>query len=151
MKKLTLLLLLIISLCSYAQYSDNNFSVSFYTSMKSSRGAEVRGYYDTWYLSFQAEQFIKEKKNYFNWGFSLGLFNAYDRFTLIYGLRVGFMNIEGDSKPSFGLEAESNYSITEDVFIGVRLAYDIYYDSLNNYEPEAYELIRPFLKIGYKF
>ena len=60
---------------TFAQYSGSGYkyTVSFYSSLNFSKGVEVRGEFETWYLAFQAENFIKEEKFFLNWGFGLGL------------------------------------------------------------------------------
>lgn len=143
-----LLILLFTTIFSYSQEYRTTFSA--YTALNFSKGFEVRGEFYNWYLAFQAENFIKEREYYTNWGFSLGMMEQINRFDFIYGLRVGFIKT-GQNKPSFGIETELDYNINKDVFVAVRLAYDTYFDSPNIEYPTGYHMVRPFLKIGYKF
>lgn len=149
MKKTNLLLItLFITVLSYSQEYRTTFST--YTAFNFSKGFELRGEFGDWYLAFQAENFIKEREYYTNWGFSLGMMEQINRFDFIYGLRVGFIKTD-QNKPSFGIETELDYNINKDVFVAVRLAYDTYFDSPNIENPTSYHMLRPFLKIGYKF
>jgi len=129
----------------------DKYAVSFYTSLNFSKGVEVRGEFETWYLAFQAENFIKEEKFFLNWGFGLGLLKETYQFQYSGGIRVGFIHIQGVKKPAFGLEAEIDYLINDAVFIGVRAAYDVYIDSPSVEQPNSESLARGFIKIGYKF
>ena len=149
MKKITTTLILLISLFSYSQ--NYNTSASFYSSTDFSRGFEYRGEWNKMYIALQGESFINKDHNFINWGFAIGGVKRYENFDLLGGARVGFIITEKGSKPSFGLETELDYKINEDVFIGVRCAYDIYYDSVTNKVPVSKNLLRGFLKIGYKF
>lgn len=148
MKKTILLLTILLTTYTYSQ--DYRTTFSAYTALNFSKGFELRGEFEDWYLAFQAENFIKDRDYYTNWGFSLGMIEQINRFYFIYGLRFGFIKTD-QNKPSFGIETELNYNINKDVFVAVRLAYDTYFDSPSIEYPTSYHMVRPFLKIGYKF
>ena len=148
MKKLLLIILISISLESFAQY---DISFSAYSSLEFSKGIELRGEFEDWYIAFQAENFIKDEDYFFNWGGSVGMLKRTYNFDYTGGIRVGFMVIDGESKPLFGLESEIDYKINESVFIGVRATYDKYFDSPNVETPTSKQMLRGFVKIGYKF
>lgn len=133
MKKLIVVLLFTVSV--YSQ--DYNTSLSFYSDNTFSKGIELRGEFENWYLSLQGE-YHKEK---LNWGFSLGNFNNFNKFTWFYGLKTGFIN----KNPNFGAETELDYNL-KNFFIGFRLSYDVILPK----EDSNYQKIRPFLKVGFK-
>ena len=144
------LLIITTVLFSYSINAQYKTTFSAYTDLNYSKGFEIRGEFKNWYLGFQAENLYVDKEYALNWGFSIGCYEDLNRFTWLYGIRVGFIVLDG-SKPSFGVETELDYNINESVYIGVRGAYDMYLDSPNVETPQSYSLIRPFIKIGYKF
>ncbi len=150
MKKI-ITLILILSLNHLVQSQEYNTSVSAYTSTNYTKGFEIRGEFENWYIGFNAENFLKDKEFYFGWGFSVGAFKEYNDFTFFGGAKVGFMRVNNNSKPLFGLETEIDYNISENFFIGLRGSVDIYFDSPSVEEPKTITLIRPFIKLGYKF
>lgn len=144
------LLIIITFLFSYSINAQYKTTFSAYTDLNYSKGFEVRGEFENWYLGFQAENLYVDKEYALNWGFSIGCYEDLNRFTWLYGIRVGFVVLDS-SNPSFGIETELDYNINESVYIGVRGAYDMYLDSPNVETPQSYSLTRPFIKIGYKF
>lgn len=141
---------------TYSQCSLNRsdqFTASFYSSLQFSKGFELRPEFDDWYLAFQAEQFLKGSDKFFNWGFSVGLIKYVPRTSIKWfgGIRVGFMHVNGPKKPAFGLETESTYPLSENVDLGIRGAYDVYMDSPSMQEPNSESLLRPFVKLIYRF
>lgn len=146
-KYIALIIMLLLSYIANAQYKT---TFSGFTDFNFSKGVEIRGEFENWYLGFQAENLYIDREQSLNWGFSLGCYEDLNRFTWFYGVRVGFVVLDS-SKPSFGVETELDYNINDNVYIGVRGAYDLYLDSPNVQTPQSYELIRPFIKIGYKF
>lgn len=136
---------------TFSAYSQRTqISYSFYTALDFSRGVEIRGEFEDWYLSFQLENFIENQVSFINWGGSIGMIKSTRDFDFIGGIRVGFMTFDGDQKPAYGIEIESDYKINDRVFIGLRFAHDSYANStLTEYKHDS--LDRVFLKIGYKF
>ena len=149
MKKLIITILVFVSFSEIA-ISQESITYCFYTSFNFSRGVEVRPQYGDWYLSIQAEEFYKQDQRFFNWGFSLGLMKTKNDFDFFGGIRVGMMNFDSRQTPAFGIELEVDYHINDNVIIGFRTALDSYADSeIDKLNSE--ELVRGFLKIGYKF
>ena len=146
-KYIALIIMLLLAYIANAQYKT---TFSGFTDFKFSKGVEIRGEFENWYISFQAENFIIEKQYAFNWGFSVGSFENIDRFDIYYGLRVGFLILDG-SKPVYGIEIELDYNIKENVYIGLKCVYDLYLYADELDTPKSKSIIRPMLKIGYKF
>lgn len=150
--KLIIILLFVNLYSANAQRSiDYNYTISFYSSLQFSKGIELRGEFNNWYMSFQSENFLKDQQYFFNWGSAVGLMKQTHNFNYFGGLRVGFMHVEDGKKPLFGLETEIDYNINESVYIGIRGTYDQYFDSPNIETPTSKEMLRAFVKIGYKF
>lgn len=149
-KKMNKLIILSMIVFGSKMFSQNRMSYSFYSAMNFSRGVELRGEFEDWYISFQGENFIKKQKEFLNWGFAIGLIKYVGSFDVYGGIRVGFMKFEKRNSPSYGIEIETDYFVTEDVFIGLRYAHDSYANStLTNFKYDS--LDRVFIKIGYKF
>lgn len=144
-----LYILLFLTMGAFSQEYKTAFSA--YTSTDYTKGFELRGEFEEWYIAFHAENFIKNKEFNFKWGFALGAFQDINKFTYYYGINLGFLVVEGHSKPLIGLEIELDYNINNNLYVGVRGSYDTYFDSPNVETPKSYTLIRPFIKIGYKF
>lgn len=70
MKKLLTVLVLIITLNSYSQQCrkdiGSEMSISFYTSLDNSKGFEVRGQFDNFYMGMQVESFVFDNKDHLN-------------------------------------------------------------------------------------
>lgn len=144
----TLAIIMLVTWGSYAQ-SDIKFSV--YSSLDFSKGFEIRGDFEDWYMAFQLESFLKNKETFLNWGGSIGIIKEVNSFDYLGGIRAGFMIVDKQSKPSFGLEAEVDYNINENVFIGLRCAYDACLHSPDVETPTSKKMLRGFIKIGLKF
>lgn len=157
MKRLLLILVLLTSTLTYSQYGryDTSYTISAYSSLNFSKGFEIRGEFTDWYMAFQFENFYKEIDGenmfHFNWGGALGIMRSHRDFNFLGGIRLGLMNIPDDTaKPSYGVELEVDYNISEMVFIGVRGTYDQYLNSTPT-EPNSVNYSRVFAKIGLRF
>ncbi|QQV91485.1 hypothetical protein M1M25_gp051 [Tenacibaculum phage Gundel_1] len=144
-----LLVIMCISWGANAQQTTYDFSVSSSTNF--SKGAELRGNFKTWYIAFQLEHFLKDKDFLLNWGAAIGIMKNYNDFTFTGGVRFGFIIKNGYTKPSKGLETEIDYNVTDTMFFGVRGAYDVYHDSPDINTPTSKDMIRAFVKVGFKF
>ena len=154
MRKLIIILLLFSGISLYSQYyNTNDYSISFsgYSSLDYSKGFEIRGEFTNWYVAFQGENFVKDKEFHFNWGGALGLMRSYKKLDFFGGVRVGFIHIEDGAKPSFGLELETDYRLSNTFFVGIRGAHDIYFNSPHVTTPNSESFTRLFVKFGLKF
>lgn len=157
-KNLLVLAVLFISTLSYSQYRryDDSVTFSVYSAFKFSKGFEIRGEFGDWYMAFQAENFYKDVEGekdmfHFNWGGAIGILRSHRDFNFLGGIRLGLMHIPDDtSKPSYGVEAEVDYNLNENVFIGIRGTYDQYLNSTPT-EPNSVNYSRVFAKIGVRF
>ena len=143
-------LILILGFC-YGANAQYNTSFSAYSDLNFSKGVEIRGEFEDWYIGFQAENYIQDKEYFFNWGFSVGVLKQYENFDMLGGGRVGFITVNNTKKPLFGIETEIDYKISDNFFIGVRGSYDMYFDSPNIETPTSKKVLRGFIKAGYKF
>jgi hypothetical protein len=151
--KTTIILILISSILT--SYSQTTTSFSAYSSFDFSQGVELRGEFERdWYISMQVERFYHKEAYNINWGFSVGVLREISRsVTFLGGGRVGMISIQDNGqKPSFGLEAELDYMLSEVFYVGLRGSADVYFNTINDSEPPNTEkLIRGFIKIGFKF
>lgn len=155
MKKLiTIILLTLSSIAVQSQqcrsYMGDDMSISFYTSLDYSKGFEFRGEFDNFYMAFQVESFVFDEEDHLNWGGSLGFLKNYENYSLLGGIRGGFVSLKGGMRPSFGLEAEADLNLFNNIFVGVRVTYDLYMNSTLE-EVNSSNYSRVFLKLGYKF
>lgn len=153
-KKLGVMLLILIS-SVVTSYSQTTTSFSAYSSFDFSQGVELRGEFERdWYVSMQVERFYHKEAYNINWGFSVGFLRELTRdVNLLGGGRLGMMSIQdAGQKPSFGLELELDYHISELLFVGLRSSADMYFNTKSDSEPPSSEkLFRGFIKIGFKF
>ena len=157
----TIIIIMCISWGTYAQmynqpyYGDMSYlSVSTFTSVQlkhESIGIQLKGDFESWYAAFNFERLRHDGDVLSQYGFSVG--KLWDRKQRKYflGARANIIKIEGENKPSFGAETEVNQFITDKIFIGIGATADIYWNSPNIQTPTSKEIIRGFLKIGYKF
>lgn len=144
--KLTTILIIL----SIQLFSQESVEFSFYSSMNFSRGAEIRGDFENWFISIHGENFIQDETDFLNWGFAVGIQRKIKRFNFLSGIRVGFIDDFETMCPSYGIEIESDYFITNEVFVAIRYAHDRFLTT-NEGQHGVEVLNRPFLKIGYKF
>ena len=152
-KKIILTLVLVInSVYLYSQRdTDLNIEFSTYTSLDASAGFEIRKIFPDWYISFQGEKFRKETTDFLNWGGVIGVRKPIYKVDLLAGIRAGFIEVDYNSKPSFGLEAEANYRFSRVFFGGIRFAHDTYTEAEFQGPPVKRTLNRFFVKVGLKF
>lgn len=148
------MLLTLSTLSSQAQQCRRNIgsdtAISLFTSLDYSKGFEVRGEFDNFYMAMQVESFVIDNKEHLNWGGSLGYLHHFEYFKALAGVRGGFVHLSSGVRPSFGLETEGNLNLFNNIFVGVRVTYDFYMDStLEEINSKNYS--RLFLKVGYRF
>lgn len=153
-KKLVVTLLILIS-SIVTSYSQTTTSFSAYSSFEFSQGFELRGEFERdWYVSMQVERFYHKEVYNINWGFSVGFLKELTRdVNLLGGGRIGMISIQDrGQKPSFGVELELDYMLSEIFYVGLRGSADVYFDTKSDSEPVNTEkLVRGFIKIGIKF
>lgn len=133
---------------SYSQKYDYKYSI--HLGSEYSKGLEIRGEFDNWYMAFYAESMILENKNVSIWGAELGLFNKINDVTILYGFNIGILRAEA-SKPLYGVNLGLDYNVNENFFIGLKLNYSGYLERSDNKEITTEKLFRPMIKIGLKF
>ncbi len=155
MKKILIIITVLYSFNSFSQGDDKHIakvSMSVYSSLSFSQGFELKGNFYDWYIAYQAENLTHNDQNHFNWGFSIGMFKPVEKFNFSGGVRVGMMNMGTirDMRPAYGLEAESTYDLNSNLYLGLRAGYDAYMDSDLDEEYNSENLLRGFLKLGYR-
>lgn len=132
---------------------DFNLSSSIYTTtVKGSKGFEVRGERTCWYLAFQMEDSYLKDKAFLNYGLSAGRIKKIEKFDFLAGARLGLIDIEQEeSKVSLGFELEVDYKIESYFFIGVGLKHDTFFKNPHLTTPNSESINRGYLKIGLKF
>ena len=160
----TTILFAFISVISYSQmnfepsYSNGYSSItaSMYTSNRYSIGAEVRAEWDWFYMGFYAEA-LNENKGFehvsliYDVGASVGVFQNYNNFMFLQGIKLGKISKDGDLKTSYGLEAEIDYIFNDGFFIGIKGNFNKYNHGETKDTVETIDYSRVFLKIGFRF
>jgi len=157
----TILLIICISWGTYAQmynrsyYGDMSYlSISIFTSMQLKRqsiGLQLKGDFDTWYAAFNFERLKHDNDMLYSTGFSAGKLWGKEQRKYFLGARANIIKINGENKPSFGLEAEINQFINKNIFIGLGITSEIYWNSPDIQTPVSKQITKGFIKIGYKF
>lgn len=157
MKKL-LSILLLLSLNCYSQMYNNKYynkenylSIVLNTSVQlkqQSVGLQIRGDFTTWYASIHFEKLKHDNDHLIKTGFSIGKIWSDNNFYYLSGIRFNTIRIDNYLKPSFGLESEINKYITNDIFIGAGVDYNIYWNSPNYYTEVRKYIFRGLIKIG---
>ncbi len=154
----TILLIMCISWGTYAQmynrsyYGDMDYlSISINTSSQLKHqniGIQLKGDFDTWYAAFNLERLKHDNNTLYQYGFSVGKLWKETQRKYFLGARANIIKIDVYNKPSFGLEAEANQYITHNLFIGLGLTSDIYWNSPNIQTPTSKQITRLNIKIG---
>ncbi len=148
----TLVLVIAFNVRGQISHLRDTYSVSLYSDYNLSKGVELRGNFNSWYVAFQRERFTFNNKSHLNWGGSVGVAKEWKHnISLFAGGRLGFVRVENTSlRPSYGIESEVNYYLSRCIFLGVRGSLDFYMDSTIQ-EIGTQNYSRVFLKIGYTF
>lgn len=156
MRKIILIVIVLWTGGLYSQYCssrDFHLSTSIYTTtVKGSKGFEIRGEKTYWYLAFKVEDSYLKDKAFLNYGFSAGRIKKLRKFDFLAGVRLGLINIEQEkSRVSLGFEIESDYKIEDYFFIGIGFKHDTYFKNPHSLESNSESINRGFIKIGLKF
>lgn len=163
-KSITTIVLVLVGFLSHSQmnfepsYSNGYSSVSgsVYMSNRYSVGFEARAEWDWFYMGFHAEA-LNENKGFnnvdliYNVGASFGVFQNYNNFMFLQGIKIGKVSKDGDLKTSYGLEGEIDYIFNDGFFIGIKGTFDKYKHGETKGTVETIDYSRLFIKIGFKF